>query len=182
MRPIASFLRNKDGVAAVEFAMVVGPLLVLLLGGVEIAGILSVDRKTTSAAAAVADLVAQAGTITNNDRDNIFAAATALMAPYDPAQLQVVVSSIVYTNSKPTVAWSDSTPGVSARAVGSNVPIGNNDGQIPDGLIDATTSVIMAEVKYHYVDATSSLLTGPHDMGAMAFNRPRRVIAVARTP
>jgi Flp pilus assembly protein TadG len=182
MRRIASFFRNKDGVAAVEFAMVVGPMLFLLLGGVEISSVLTLDRKVTSVAASVADLVAQASTITNSDRDNIFAAADALMTPYDPAQLQVVVSSIVLQNNQPTVAWSDATPGATARSVGSVLSVGSNDGQIPSGIIDATTSVIMAEVKYEYQDPTAHMLTGSHNFGANFFNRPRKVIAVARKP
>ena len=181
MRPVGSFFRNKDGVAAVEFAMILWPMLVLLMGGIEISSLLLVDRKTTSVASAVSDLVAQANTITNNDRDNVFAAADALMGQYSPAQLTVVVSSVVFTNNQPTVAWSDGHH-ASARTAGSTVPIGNGTGQIPEGLVGTGASVIMAEVTYHYVDGTSHLLTGPHNFSARFFNRPRRVLAVARTP
>ena len=182
MRSIASFCRNKDGVAALEFAMILWPMLVLLLGGVEISSLLVVDRKTTAVAASLSDLVAQATTITNNDRDNVFAAGNSLVAPYDSANLKVVISSVIYQNNQPTIAWSDATPGATARAVGSVLPIGDNPGQIPDGLVASGATVIMAEASYHFEDATSHLLTGPHEFSATFFNRPRRVIAVGRTP
>ncbi len=144
--------------------------------------VLMIDRKITSVAASVSDLVAQASTITNNDRDNVFAAGTSLLTPYNTAQLQIVVSSVVFQNNQPTVAWSDATPGTTPRSPGSVVSIGTNDGQIPAGLVDANGSVIMAEVKYSFQDATAHLLTGSHSFGATFFNRPRRVIAVARAP
>jgi len=185
------FLRDEHGVAAIEFAFVLPVMLGLLLGGLEITNALQADRKTTAIAASVADLYAQAQSVSNNDRDNIFAAATALIAPFNAGTLKVVVSSIIFSGGQTKVAWSDATANASPRAVNSVV-------NLPPGLlIDSTASVILAEVSYHYSDPLTAFFNAPgtgsfftkgadfsagFDFGSTFYDRPRRVISVGRTP
>ena len=57
-------LRNERGIAAVEFALILPIMLVLWLGGVEVTGALSVDRRLNNLASSIGDLVARDKEIT----------------------------------------------------------------------------------------------------------------------
>ncbi len=102
-------------------------MLILFFGGVECASALIAARKAQTVASSVADLVAQGKTINDNLMNDIFTAADALMVPYDPTQITIVVSSIYYdTASQNTkVRWSKATPNASplaANTVGRRCP------------------------------------------------------------
>ncbi|MAC38359.1 MAG: pilus assembly protein TadE, partial [Oceanicaulis sp.] len=53
------FWRDCRGLSAVEFALIAPVMILLYLGAVDLSLVLSIDRKVTSAASALADLVAQ---------------------------------------------------------------------------------------------------------------------------
>jgi Flp pilus assembly protein TadG len=189
MSALRRFLKDKSGLAAIEFAWVLPIMLGLLLGGLEITNALQADRKTTSIAASVSDLVAQTNSLSNNQRDDIFAAADALIGPYDPAQLTVVISSVTFVGGQAVIAWSDGHR-KQPRTVNSVVT-----NELPNGIIGAGSSIIMAEVTYHYADPLSAIFTsgnsfftkgvdftGGFDFGGKFYDRPRRSVAVARVP
>jgi len=177
MRSIRGFHRDEAGLSALEFALVLPVMCTLLFGGIEITNALEVSRKVSLAAATAADLVAQTKTLTNNQRDDVFAAADALMTPKDPGSLTVVITSLVYNNGQATVVWSDGH-----RKLPRNV---NDIVILPPGILATGTSVIMAEVTYQYLDPMGALHwvgTGSYNFTDTYYDRPRRAVAVARTP
>ena len=64
--------RDRNGIAAVEFALLAPILIVLYFGITEIGDAVVVYTKVTHTASAVNDLVSQAKIISNNDMQNIF--------------------------------------------------------------------------------------------------------------
>src|SRR5262249_34725949 len=58
-RKLRRFARDKRGISAVEFAMLLPLMVTLYLGGVEVSQAVAIDRKVTLIARTVADLVAQ---------------------------------------------------------------------------------------------------------------------------
>ena len=68
-RPIRRLLRDKRGVSAVEFAMLLPLMVTLYLGGVEVSQAVAIDRKVTLVARSLGDLVAQATTVTQLGHD-----------------------------------------------------------------------------------------------------------------
>src|SRR5688572_12174866 len=91
-RRLSEFVRDKRGVSAVEFAMLLPLMLTLYLGGVEVSQGISIDRKVTLTARTVADLVAQVATIDTAGVNAALGAATAIMAPYPDGNAKVTVS------------------------------------------------------------------------------------------
>ncbi len=174
--PVRNFLRrlagNRDGVSAVEFALIAPVMVLLYLGMVEISLALSVDRKVTNAASALADLVAQDDIITDNEMTDILNAGAAIIAPYDPANFSVRISSVsMALTGNVEVDWSDAS-GMTPRAEGSQPTL-------PDGVLTTGRSVIWVEVAYAY-EAPFREITGDFNIAEEFFLRPRQSLVVSR--
>ena len=173
--PLRELLRDKRGISAVEFAMLLPLMVTLYLGGVEVSQAVAIDRKVTLIARSLGDLVAQATTVTNADMSNILNASTAIIVPYQDAKLKITVSSVVIdVNGVAKVAWSDTKNGT-ARAVGTTVTL-------PAALNVASTSLIWAESQYAYTPTVGYVITGTMNLKDQIYMRPRLSDTVARTP
>ena len=142
-RPFTALLKNNKGLAAIEFAMVLPVMLVMLMGTIEVSNLLTADRRAESVAATLADLVARDDSITNAEVTDSFFAAESVMADMDPAALQMVITSINESGSNAVVGWSrakNSAP----DATGSTVS------DLPSGIMAAGGSVIRVRVTYPY--------------------------------
>src|ERR1700761_1108300 len=74
--------RNDDAVAATEFAMVVPFMLVLYVGGVELADGMAINVKVSATAHSVADMVSQNTSLSTAQMQNILTGASVVIAPY----------------------------------------------------------------------------------------------------
>ncbi|MGX7704763.1 TadE/TadG family type IV pilus assembly protein [Methylobacterium sp. Gmos1] len=94
-RALARFRRGRDGVAAVEFALLLPLLLLLFFGTTDLAGYISNFRKVTLAARTVADLVArEGGDIPETQFTLIVKAGRAVLAPYEGAGARIAAKAI----------------------------------------------------------------------------------------
>ena len=172
-RPLRRFLRDKRGVSAVEFAMLLPLMITLYLGGVEVSSAIAVDRKVTLVARTLGDLVAQATTVTATDMTNILNAATTVVQPYSSSLIKVTVSSLaIDANGVAKVTWSDTKNGT-ARAAGSTVTL-------PAALNTASTSLIWAESEYAYTPTIGYVITGTMTLKDQIYMRPRLSNCVQR--
>jgi Flp pilus assembly protein TadG len=171
-RFLRRFARDRRGLSAVEFALVAPMMLTLLFGSVEGSNLLVADRKVTSVASTTADLTAQARTLERSDLDDIFAAARALLVPYNTTRVRIVVSSVVLDgNGRPEIAWSEGY-NTGAHAEGSSF-------SLPDGLIaSALSSVIVAEVSYTYESGVGLFYKDGITLRDTFYVRPRRTTQI----
>ena len=88
------FVRDRDALSAVEFALVLPFMLSLYIGGVELGDGMAIQFKTTLAARTVADLASQYITIDNTTMSGILGAASTVVAPYSSAGVTVTVSEL----------------------------------------------------------------------------------------
>src|ERR1700750_368146 len=93
-RHLRGLIRDQRGGSAVEFAMLLPLMITLYLGAVEISQGVGIDRKVTLTTRTVADLASQVSSINNADMTNMLTASSAVIAPYDPTKLKVVVSAV----------------------------------------------------------------------------------------
>lgn len=160
-------LRRHEGVAAIEFALVVPILLTLYLGAVEFSHGITANRKITNLSNTMADLVAQADSVDQNDMDNIFDAATAILTPYSTTTLEVVVSAVwIDGNGTATVEWSkafQATP----RSAGSTI-------SLPASLVQPDTGLVVSEVQYEFTALVGKFLTNGVTLDDKAYLRPRQ--------
>jgi Flp pilus assembly protein TadG len=160
------FARDRRGVSAVEFALLAPLMIGLYLGCVEISDGVAADRKVTLTAGALANLTAQATTISANDMTNIMNASTAVISPYDATKLKATVSCLKIDNAgQATVAWSVSQNG-SPRATGSGVTL-------PASLAVPSSSLVFSEVSYDYTPTVGYTITGTLTLSDQMYMSPR---------
>ena len=177
-RKLRQLMNDERGISAVEFAMLLPLMVTLYLGGVEVSEAVAADRKTTIAARTVGDLVAQTTNVTTDDVDNIFAAAVAIIAPYNADNLKLTVSSIkIDAQGVAKIAWSDKKNGGAAtteRKPGDTVILN-------DALNTKGTWLIWAEAKYEYTPAIGYVITKMIPLTDQIYMRPRQSDCVTRT-
>ena len=170
---VARFARDKRGVSAVEFAMLLPLMITLYLGTVEVSQGIGIDRKVTLTTRTVADLASQVSSINNADMTNMLNASAAVIAPYDTSKLKVTVSAVTIDSSGVAkVAWSDTLNGTK-RTVGATVTL-------PTALNVASTTLIWSEVSYSYTPAIGYVITGTLNLSDQLYMRPRLSDTVTR--
>lgn len=90
--------RDARAVAAVEFALILPLMLLLYIGVVDVTRFVIASRKLNLLSRTVSDLVSQqptaSGTISIAGLSNIFAASSAVMAPYSSNAVTLTVSAV----------------------------------------------------------------------------------------
>lgn len=112
--------RRDDGVAAVEFALVL-PMMVMLFFGVSELGLgWTLKTKQVRLTRALGDMVGRAPSVSSDDLKNFFDASQAIMRPYDVTgkETEMVLSSILVT------AKNNTYTGAVDWSCGRNVPTG----------------------------------------------------------
>jgi Flp pilus assembly protein TadG len=166
------FARDRKGVSAVEFAILLPFMLTLYIGGVELGDGLALQFKSTLAARTVADLASQYVSIDNAAMGAILGAASTVVSPYSTTGMIVTVTEVT-TNAQGVakVVWSDSTG--TARAVGSTVTL-------PGGAQAANTTLIFGEVTYPYTPTLGYVVTSTINIYESMYFFPRMSSTVTR--
>lgn len=106
-RLLRRFGRDRSGVGAVEFALIAPLLLMLYITAFEVTVGLSVAKRATRTAGAVADLTTQAKTVDTTSLATMKDVATAIFAPYSTSSLSLQITAIAIDSAgKATVKWS----------------------------------------------------------------------------
>ena len=83
------------GNVAVEFALTLPVLMLLMLGSAEMARFVILHQKVDRVAVTMSDLVARAETIKESELDDIFEAADIVAQPFDLHNLGIVIVSAI---------------------------------------------------------------------------------------
>lgn len=163
--------RDRSGISAIEFALLLPVMITMYMGAVELSHALTVDRRISSVASAVADLTAQAEAVDAAQIQDIFTASSSIMTPYDDTPISIVVTSVeANEDNETTVDWSCAHNG-SKRAEDSEITL-------PEGLTQPFSSVIMAEIEYNYTSPIGDIISGGMTFTETFYLRPRRALKV----
>lgn len=177
LQSLIRWKKDSRAASAIEFALIAPTLIMIYVAIVEIGSALTIYRRTAQIAATAADLTAQAKSVTKDDIKDILAASSSILTPYSTNPLTIVVTSVVADNSnKGKVAWSCASSGA-AYGTGSSY-------KVPDGLTEANSSVVVAEVTYKYaglLGLTEFFNPGSYDMKRTFYSRPRKSLEVKKT-
>ncbi len=169
---LAMLRGDRRGVSAVEFALIAPLLILLYFGSVHVTLALSADRKLTSSASMVADLVAQAETVDAGMIEDIFQAGQALVQPFAADPLAMRITSVrADGNGVALVEWSEGR-GMAPRGPG-DVP------SVPAGVLLPDGGVIVVEASYPYETPFTGVKFGSFTFTETVYMRPRRSPFVA---
>ena len=169
--PIAGpgrFARARRGAAALEFALVLPTLLIMLLGSVEVERLVRLRMALASAAQTMAALAAmQTGTPPATLADDC-TGAQLLLAPFGSTNVAIAVADVARDSSAgaPTLAWQDNGCG-QARAIAAPTSLA---APLVPGVGD---QAIVAVATYTYTDPLPFLLPTTISLSATGYARPR---------
>jgi Flp pilus assembly protein TadG len=168
---IRRFRRDRRGVAAVEFALLLPLMLVIYVGGNELGHALTIARKVTHVTSSLADLTSQPTTLSSSDVTNIFNAAASIMTPYPTSRLRIKLSGITIDSAGVAkVKWS--------QAYNDTALTTNDVVTLPSGVSTPSSFLVTAEVHYDYDPVIGYVLTRNLDLHDQFYFQPRQSTAI----
>lgn len=162
-----------EGVAAVEFALVLPVLLVIYFGVVAVTVGINTDRKIALVSRTVSDLTGRATVVDDAAINDIIGAAAAVLAPYDPLGLEISVASVAVrdpsgapngTNLEARVCWSVGRQFTASGSVAKppTASLAQNAviNPIPEGFKSPNSSFIITIVHQVYRPVVGESITG----------------------
>jgi Flp pilus assembly protein TadG len=182
------FVASEQGVTAIEFALVLPVVLLILLGCFEVPRFVLIYQKIARTSSGVADLVAQADDpLTKRQMADIYTAGKIMMQPNDViANGRIYVSSINHPSGQSvTITWQTNNGGLPGNSsLGSRI---GNEGStapaIPAALVPATgEEVLAAEVFFNYQPIFSTLIYQGSQLYMVSYTRPRNKNLMIKPP
>lgn len=174
-RALARLWIGERGAAAVEFALILPVMLLVYVGTLEASTLITMDRKVQSVAGAVGDLVARVDeTISSDQLQDYFRAASGIMTPYSSTDvLQVVTAVDVAADGTTSVVWTRQYlngvfSGTTPHTVGDTYPL-------PAEMIAISLDrmVIAAEASYSYTPLLGIVINQPINLYRSSYFMPR---------
>jgi Flp pilus assembly protein TadG len=167
--------RDRGGVVAVEFALILPTLLVLFIGTFEAANLVRVKMKFDEAAPAIATLIAlqnpsKTGTLTSD----FCTAAADMLAPFSTSGLNVQVASVTNYNGTTTLDWTANCNNLSNPKTATTLVTGL--------LPHSGDSVIVVQSTYTYTAPVHMILGSSYTFSNNGFARPRSNSTVKYAP
>ena len=179
--------RAQDGVAALELALLLPVLILLLMGAFEVPRSVLIYQKVARTSSEIGDLVARQDVITPDQLTDLYQAADEIMTPFTfKTYGTIIISSITQADSTsaPVIAWqcsSDATLLLSSKFG----KVGDKPVLPTDFTVGAGSNVIIAEVYYKYTPVFSQYVYGSKKMFSPAtfydsvFFRPRSATQIS---
>ncbi|MFZ4809561.1 MAG: TadE/TadG family type IV pilus assembly protein [Hyphomicrobiaceae bacterium] len=190
---VPALLRDRCGVAATEFALIVPIMLGVFLAAVELSRAVTVFRRVHEIASSTADLVARSEkNISTADVSDIMQVAGFLMGEYSTTPLTVAVrnvTSAVDDAANTKESWKCTNPTASGGSANCTCP--NTAYALPAaGLVEVNDSVVVTEVSYGYQPLFADLIIGSAALGdggafrmrGLAYFKPRGQAAKLNFP
>ena len=183
-RPVSvyrRFVASTRGVAAIEFAMILPVMLILLLASFDGGRAIAVYMKVRSATYTLAAITNQYTTIQSTDMTAIVGATSVVLAPFSSSPVVVTISQIkISSASKATVSWSYSLNGTaltqtSSVSLPSAIFSNNSCGTYPCYLI-------LGQVSYTYTPSFNFFGNGGITLSDSIYVTPRSTQCIFYPP
>ena len=175
------FQSDRRGISAIEFALILPLIILLLAGTVDIGQALMVDRRMDLVVATVSDLTSQQSSWSASKLDAILAGTATISEPFGTANLNIVVAAVsVDALNNQTVDWSrafQATPWVA----GNRSPV-----TLSSTVLQSGTQIIVARATYSVQTPFATFLQPLTGFKAYSFtrttiSRPRNANTIALT-
>lgn len=165
-----NFARDRNGLAAIEFALLAPVMIFLFFAVVEASNAFAVSRKVSLAVNTLADLTSQEAQISADQANDLFSGVEQIIQQGSiSAQIRLVSVVIDGGTGDVVVHWSRDNSGGQPYAPGSEYT------SLADAtLLDATSSLVVGEIEYTYTSALTRHLIPSIDFNKIATRWPRR--------
>jgi Flp pilus assembly protein TadG len=170
---IRRLARDRSGVIAVEFALILPTLMVLFIGTFEASNLVRVKMKVDEAAPAIANLVALQVSTTGTLTSDFCTGASYMLAPFSTAGLNVQVASVTNYNGTTTTDWTANCNNLSNPTS----PVTLASGLVPNN----GDTVIIVQTSYSYTAPVHMVLGSSYTFTNNGFARPRGNKTVPKT-
>ena len=165
--------RDRSGISAVEFALVMPFLAVLAIGTIEFGRLIMLTQKLQNGSFILADLAARDKTLSEEQLANIFLALDNLIQPFEfEVSGTAVLSSVsVEPDGDTVINWQ--RVGAGELDVVSDLGAAGEEAVLPEDLtMTAGETLIVAEVFYDY-QPIFGLTAAPNILHKVAYFKPR---------
>jgi Flp pilus assembly protein TadG len=174
------FAASTRGVAAVEFAMILPVLLIMLLATFDGGNAIAIYMKVRSATYTLAAVTNQYTTMQPSDMTAVTGATAAVLAPYSSTPTVVIISQIAATsNTQAKVSWSYSVNGTALTrgATYSGLPTNLANNACGSGNYNANNPcyLIFAQVSYTFTPVFGYFGKGGITLSDSLYVTPRSV-------
>lgn len=172
-RGLIALWRDRAGSALVELGAVLPALVLLAMGGTEVARYALLNQKLDRVASTMGDLVAQSETLTAAQVDMLFAATAPVAWPFDMAQGgTVILSSVSLQGGVARLNWQRRGGGTLTAA--SRIGVAGGVATLPAGMVLRTgDTLIIAEVWFDFAPVLYPQVAPAARLYHSAFFRPR---------
>lgn len=174
MRRLNRFGRARKGLAAIEFALLLPMMVLLLFGSCDLIDVMIVNRRVQNVSSSLADVVARDTEVSNSEIQGLWSSLSLLMYPEGVGTaMDVRITSLSIASDKATVVWSEGYNGLAPMSKNAVV-------SLPSAMMQNGTSIIMAETVYRYSSVLGFLYSGTVTMNYTAYRRSRLVDPIPR--
>jgi len=173
---LKKFHQNKDGVAAIEFALIAPILIFMYLGLLEISMGIMADRDVSHATNVAGDLASQVEELDKGQIENILTAAVTVMAPKDITPGAIRMSLETWKIDTDT----DTPESLGKATIGGTITHGAPDMQkLRDlNLLTDTSGVVIATINYDYVPVGTYYMDSVITLHETFVLKPRRSASI----
>ena len=165
----AAFLKNKDGIAAIEFAFIAPVMLFMYFGMAEVATAISVDRQVSHSANVAGDLTTQSETVSANEMTEIMTATMLVMGIPKSAYPRVKVEISSYAR-----ASDDSIIKKGRATFNPPFPTTFSAESLDTRILSSTSGIVVARVIYDYEPLKLRYMPTNFDLKETFMLKPRK--------
>ena len=180
MIALRSFVADRHGNAAIEFAFVFPLVIVMLFGTIEVTNMLTVNRKVVSTTQNLADLVTQYEEIEADDLTELSSAVGWMLEPYSVSLVNYGIAHVVFDE--------EGNPSVDEAAGGWRHDQGLSVTRPADraaGLGLGNDAIVIVELTFDYRPVVGNLILDnatPITFRQVGYSRPRNRPSIAFNP
>lgn len=165
---IAKALENRDGIAAIEFALIAPVMIALYIGLAEVSLLVTADRNVSHAASVTGDLATQVETLDTTEIENILQATLAVMNTSftDSANITVDMRSFEVDGSGNKVE-------VGYAKLGSGLTTKFDATGVNSTLLNETSGLVVTRISYNY-NSPSREFVGTPTLAETFMLKPRK--------
>lgn len=179
MRAGQDFRRNRRGSAAVEFALLLPVMVITLFGALESTELISANRASEKAAAALADVSARYSIMTGQQICDVLWGTTVVANPDSPLDLQLRLTSINVDDSAVARVEFSAIQGTGFARLPQGTVITND---VPLNLRQTSlqSPIMRAEIRLTYRPTFVFLFAPSFTLNHVEYRRPRLASVVPR--